>query len=318
MNLRRNDSQRNRTLAPRSSQVATIHAPAKINLFLDVLGRTGDGYHELATLMLPIRWFDSLTFEPLPAENDRPGPFEFAMCGVGLDGNVPEDSRNLVIRALQLLRERNGCDAGARVELVKRIPSGAGLGGGSSDAAAALQLANRGWNLNWPAERLATLAAELGSDVPFFLASGAAICRGRGERIERLPPGRPLDLVIVKPPASLSTADVYRRFDELPVEEGRPRNQVALASLVNDLRQGAVRRMAAWMSNGLQAAAASLSSWIGRLAAAFAELGFAAHQLTGSGAAYFGVCRHAGEARRLAMTLHSRQLGRVFVTRSCG
>lgn len=273
--------------------------------------------------MVPVRWFDSLAFEPIPATKGTSGSIEFTLRGhrledVGLEGGVPGDSRNLVVRALELLRERSGCELGARVELVKRIPSGAGLGGGSSDAAAALRIANRGWNLNWPTERLAPLAAELGNDVPFFLEPGAAICRGKGERVERLPAGKPLDVVIVKPPTALSTADVYRRFDELPQSGPAARSGSALALVVDDLRRGAVRRMAAWMSNGLQAAAASLSNWIERVAAEFVELGFVAHQLTGSGAAYFGICRHASEARRLASILKSRQLGLVIATRSRG
>jgi 4-diphosphocytidyl-2-C-methyl-D-erythritol kinase len=297
---------------------ATILAPAKLNLTLDVAARGSDGYHELSTLMVPVRWFDTLAFEPRVGERGRLGTIEFSLRGANFDAAVPTDCSNLVVRALELLRERSGCELGARVELVKRIPSGAGLGGGSSNAAAALRIANRGWDINWPLERLSALAAELGSDVPFFLAGGAAVCRGRGERVERVPTGVPLDVVIVKPAESLSTAEVYRRFDELRPAGAALRSATALAGLVGDLRRGAVNKIAAWMSNSLQAAAASLSNWIEYAERVFAELGFAAHQLTGSGSAYFGICRHATQARRLASILKSRQLGQVFVTRSCG
>jgi 4-diphosphocytidyl-2-C-methyl-D-erythritol kinase len=267
--------------------------------------------------MVPVRIFDSLAFEPVAAGGSCGGEIEFSLRSSAEHEDLPADGRNLVVRALELLRTRSGCEQGARVELVKRIPSGAGLGGGSSDAAAALRLANRGWALGWPTERLATLASELGSDVPFFLEHGAAICRGRGEQVERLPRLPAMDLVIVKPPVSLSTAAVYQRFDELPAKADAGRGESQMASLVDEWQRGRASGVRQWMGNSLQRAAACLSNWVGRLAEAFGELDFVAHQLSGSGSAYFGVCRHAGEARRLAAVLKSRGLGMVFVTRSC-
>ena len=317
MNLRQNESTR------------TVQAPAKLNLFLEVIGRREDGYHELETLVLPVRLFDSLSFTPLPAQGrDQPGNMELRVRTAHSPRQVgdatgippPAGAENLVVRALELLRGRSGCEAGAVVELVKRIPIAAGLGGGSSDAAAALRLANRGWRLGWRHERLAALAAELGSDVPFFLGAGAAICRGRGERVQRLPGMAPLDVVIVKPPAGLDTPLVYRRFDALTdaaddhlIESSGTRCD----GLLRALQRRAVTELGQWMGNRLQAAAATLSPWIERVQAACAGLDFHGHQLSGSGTAYFGVCRHARHARRLATILRTRQLGLVYVTRSC-
>ena len=307
MNLRQNESKR------------IVHAPAKLNLFLDVLDRRDDGYHELATLIVPVRLYDSLSFEPLSADNDQPGSIEFSMRTCESVDRIPTDSSNLVVRALELLRGRSGCNLGARVELFKRIPSAAGLGGGSSDAAAALRVANRAWRIDWRPEKLASLAAELGSDVPFFLEQGTAICRGRGERVQPIAGTVPLDVVILKPPTSLATADVYHALDRLPVESHRPADHTerCLASLSSALRRGTINDLGRWMGNRLQAAAAVLSTWIGRVQSEFAELDFLGHQLSGSGSAYFGVCRHAQHARRLAAVLESRQLGLVYVTRSC-
>jgi 4-diphosphocytidyl-2-C-methyl-D-erythritol kinase len=313
MNLRQNESKR------------IAHAPAKLNLFLEVLGRRNDGFHDLATLMVPVRWFDSLTFEPVRPVEVRAGTIEFSVRTQFVDEQIPEDSSNLVIRALELLRQRSGCDWGAKVELIKRIPSGAGLGGGSSDAATALRMANRAWQIGWNVEQLGELAAEIGSDVPFFLEHGAAICRGRGERIERLPRIAPLDVVILKPPTSLATAEVYAALDRLhpsPVQLAAAQSTPAadpprLASLVRTLEQGNIVGIGRWMFNRLQAAAARLSDWVGRAEAAFSRLDFNGHQLSGSGSAYFGICRHAGEARRLASVLKARRLGFVHVTRSC-
>src|SRR5262249_45075812 len=118
---------------------------------------------------------------------------------------------NLVCRAADLLRRRTGSARGADIRLWKRIPMGAGLGGGSSDAAAALAGLNRLWRLGLSAADLAALGAELGSDVPFFSAAPAAWCTGRGERVEPLPLGRPLDFVLASPPEGLSTAEVFRQ-----------------------------------------------------------------------------------------------------------
>jgi 4-diphosphocytidyl-2-C-methyl-D-erythritol kinase len=307
----------------------TVRAPAKLNLYLEVFGPRGDGYHELETLLLPIQLCDWLSFTPVPPpQAGGPGEIRLRVRSVHSPRDSvdairippPQGPANLVVRALELLRRRSGCPAGACVDLVKRIPTAAGLGGGSSDAAAALWLGNRGWDLGWSAEQLAELAAELGSDVPFFLAPGAAICRGRGERVERLPSVCPLEVVIIKPPAGLHTSAVYRALDAMAdghqdhsFESGQPR----LEAVVRALRRGTIRELGRWMGNRLQAAAATLSPWIERVRTTCAQLDFLGHQLSGSGTAYFGVCRHAQHARRLATILRTRQLGLVYVTRSC-
>jgi 4-diphosphocytidyl-2-C-methyl-D-erythritol kinase len=190
----------------------------------------------------------------------------------------------------------------------------AGLGGGSSDAAAALRLANFGWKLNWSTSRLAELASEIGSDVPYFIGGGAAICRGRGERVERLPAMPRLHFVIVKPPGGLSAADVYRSYDRLSDSERSKIEPPHFWSIFAGRRWG---DMVQWMRNRLESAAAALAPWVAQARAIFGRLDFVAHQLSGSGTAYFGVCRHAQHARRLANILRTRQLGLVYATRSC-
>ena len=295
-------------------------APAKLNLYLEILGRRGDGFHELETLMVPIGLSDSLSFISTPMADGQPGAIVldvrecFPIRASQRPPAIPTGSENLVVRALELLRERSECRLGAHVELVKRIPAAAGMGGGSSDAAAALRLANTAWHLDWPIDRLTEMAAEIGSDVPFFLSGGPAICRGRGEQVERVVGMRPLHFVIVKPPIGLSTADVYRVHDafisdlQRPGAGNRPISSWALEGLTDAGR---------WMRNRLQAAAATVSPWVERLQAAFDKLDFLGHQLSGSGSAYFGVCRHAQHARRLATILRTQHLGLVYATRSC-
>jgi len=200
--------------------------------------------------------------------------------------------------------------------LVKRIPLAAGLGGGSSDAAAALRLANRAWNVHWNDDRLNELEDELGSDIPFFLSRGAAVCRGRGERVDRLPPLPHLYFVIVKPADALGAGEVYTAHDSL---SGQTSQGVGgqLNRLVASLYRGGLHDAGAWMHKRLQAAASILSPCVEKLRRVFAEFDFIAHQLTGSGSAYFGVCRNAAHARRLASILRTRQLGLVYATRSC-
>jgi 4-diphosphocytidyl-2-C-methyl-D-erythritol kinase len=307
---------------PRRDELTRIaRAPAKLNLYLEIFGRRADGFHELETLMVPLKLADSVIFTSLPPLDDtRPGQFELEVreCFPASSGMqpvmVPTGDDNLVVRALKLLRQRSGCRMGARVSLVKRIPAAAGLGGGSSDAAAALRLANSAWGLRWPMERLLPVAAEIGSDVPFFLGDGAAVCRGRGEQVTPVQGIWPIHVVIVKPPDSLSTADVYRAHEAL---EDRVRTPQGGSQFAVSAFSGSWAQPAQWMRNRLQAAAAAVSPWVERLRAAFDKLDFAAQQLSGSGSAYFGVCRNARHARRLAAVLKSQQLGLVYATRSC-
>jgi len=309
MNLRTHDVMR------------TARAPAKLNLFLEITGRRGDGFHELESLMVPIRLADTLTLAATSAGVDgQSGDIRleahscFPLRSTQQSAALPTDANNLVVRALRLLQQRSDCRFGASVALAKRIPVAAGLGGGSSDAAAALRLANRAWRLDWPVEPLAELAAELGSDVPFFLSNGPAVCRGRGERVEPVRGLPALHFVIVKPPVDLSTSDVYRAHDARPESAlGARRLDAPLAELASARWNG----VGHWLHNRLQAAAASLTPWVHRIRSVFDEFDFVGHQLSGSGSAYFGVCRHARHARRLASILRTRQLGLVYATRSC-
>lgn len=290
-----------------------VHTPAKLNLFFEVLGKRSDGFHEIETLMWPVDVYDTLLFR-----EETDGQIELECRGaVGAsDGDasalavVPTGSDNLVVRALELLRKRAGTTAGARVHLVKRIPLAAGLGGGSSDAAAALAAANIGWGLGWSREALAGVAAELGSDVPFFLAGAPAVCRGRGERVEPVAVPGGLHFVLVRPPAGLSTAEVYRAC--------RPANQPrSVAPLVAALECGSVAAVASNLFNRLQAAAETLSPWIRRLDEVFSRLDCLGHAMSGSGSAYYGLCFHASQARRIARRLRSLGMGTALAVRSC-
>jgi 4-diphosphocytidyl-2-C-methyl-D-erythritol kinase len=297
----------------RSAVELVVQAPAKLNLFFEVLAKRADGFHEIETLMCPIDLCDTLCFQSLPGNRVV---FECRRASVagGLSGRglheVPEGSDNLVVRAVELVRRRAGVGGGARLLLLKRIPAAAGLGGGSSDAAAALVAANVGWRLGRSRDELAGWAAELGSDVPFFLADGPAICRGRGERVEPVAGLGGLCFVVVYPPVGLSTAAVYAAC--------RPATQAReVQPLLDALRRGDLRQAGRRLWNRLQPAAEGLSSWVARLCREFREQDCLGHGMSGSGSSYFGVYRHARHARRSARRLYAKGLGAVFAVRSC-
>jgi 4-diphosphocytidyl-2-C-methyl-D-erythritol kinase len=294
-------------------------APAKLNLYLEVLGRRPDGFHEVETLMAPVRIYDRLRWTP--PSGAESGAFELRYdpsTPAADQAAAPADHRNLIHRAAFALGRAAGIEPWGQFTLTKRIPPQAGLGGGSSDAAAALVLANAAWDVHYPQKRLAEIAAELGSDVPFFLWGQSAICRGRGEEIEPIAAAPRLDVVVVKPPAGLGTAAVYDSLGAGPVSELQRRDSAGrLAALLADLRTGALGKAGRQMTNGLQQAAAGFCEWIGRIGAAFGRLSCHGHLMTGSGSAYFGVMRSARHARRAAGMLSSRNLGTVFATATC-
>ena len=297
----------------RSATGFVVHAPAKLNLFFEVLAKRDDGYHEIETLMCPIDLYDTIFFQKesggqlhLECESVVQCPASRKTATIEL----PHGRDNLVLRAVELVRRKAGVTSGAKLRLVKRIPTAAGLGGGSSDAAAALLAANVGWGLNWSPGELASAAEELGSDVPFFLADGPAVCRGRGERVEPVDGVGTLHFVVVRPPAGLATAAVYGVCRAAT----SPRR---VETLLEALSQGNMKQTGRLLFNRLQPAAETLSPWIERLRRSFAAEDFIGHGMSGSGTSYFGVCRHASHARRVARRLQANGVGSVFAVRNC-
>jgi 4-diphosphocytidyl-2-C-methyl-D-erythritol kinase len=174
-----------------------VAAPAKINWFLHVVGRRPDGYHLLQSLFVLIDWADTLHFERRA---------DGALRRHDLAAELPTD--DLTLKAARMLQAESGCTAGADISVDKRVPWGAGLGGGSSDAASTLLALNRLWDLHWPRTRLQMLAARLGADVPFFIGGCNALVEGIGECLTPIAVPQQW-LAVVKPAAGLATADVY-------------------------------------------------------------------------------------------------------------
>ncbi len=283
--------------APFGRSVA-LAAPAKLNLSLAVLGRRPDGYHDIESLMVGVSLGDSLTVRATESSGIslrlRPaaGP-----AGPEVARDVPTGPENLVVRAAMALAEAAGVDRGLEIELVKRVPAGSGLGGGSSDAAAVLRGAAAAWGIDWGSDRLAEVGARIGSDVPFFFAGGPAVVRGRGERLEPVGGIPPLPVVIARPDAGLSTADVYAAC----VPDADRRGDAS--RLAAALAHGGLRAAGPWLHNALEAPARRLCADVDHLLAALARAGAACPRLTGSGSACFALARTATEARRIAARL---------------
>jgi len=298
---------------PSSAATVTIHAPAKLNLSLAVLARRADGFHEIESLMVPVTLHDTLHV----AATDTPGirlqvrqGGRLARHGAGLSGDVPTDDRNLVVRAVAALAKAAGVEGGLDIDLVKQIPAGAGLGGGSSDAAAALQAAADVWGIDWPIERLADIGATLGSDVPWFFAAGPAIVGGRGEQVHAVEGIPPLPAVIVKPPVGLSTAAVYQHCTP---SEARRGDAIRLAAA---LAHG-LRAAIPLMHNDLEPPARALCPEVGRLLGDMQRAGAVHPLLTGSGSACFALARTVVEARNIAARLEAMGWEGVFPVRIC-
>ena len=220
-----------------------IFAPAKINVFLRIVGRRSDGYHLLDSLMIPVSLCDELHVEvDGKKSNTEESAARFTLtCD---DPSIPSDETNLAYRAAVLLLREADVQATVAIHLHKKIPAGAGLGGGSSNAAAVLKSLNALLDLRFPEERLCQIGARLGADVPFFVPCHPSHVQGVGEILTPVPPLPHRWLVLVIPPLSVSTPWAYQRFDELssPVASFstfslEPSQWPSSAQLVNDLEQ---------------------------------------------------------------------------------
>ncbi len=296
-----------------SGRSLVVHTPAKLNLFLEVLGKRPDGFHELETLMVSVGLYDTLSFTEEPNRTIQLRCFDAGYTSrtdVTDDYTIPGGRNNLVVQAAQLLREQTGVDRGIHIDLVKRIPVASGLAGGSSDAAATLAALNRLWDLKLTTVELQDLASRLGSDVGFFLAPmAAAVCRGRGERIEPIQLSRCLNFVIARPRTGLSTATVYRHC--------RPsENPLRADDLIDSLNNASLACAAGLLCNSLQTPAEELNHEVKQLKSYFSSQSVLGHMMSGSGTAYFGLCANRRQAESVAARLRAKRVGRVYVAQS--
>jgi len=267
-----------------------VRCPAKVNLGLWILGRRPDGYHEIDTILQTVTLEDELWIEP------GPEGLSFAMRGRPVSGGGP----NLVERAWTLLRDEGLLPraAGAAVTLTKRIPVGAGLGGGSSDAAGMLAGLNRFFDLGLDPPGLERLAARLGSDAPFFVRGGTARATGRGERVGHLCPSRPFWLVLATPPIEVSTTWAYGALRNRLTDRESGASMLASA-LVN----GEITGVAHAMRNVFEDVILPQIPGIAGLKRALESGGAIGAQLSGSGSTVFGIVPSRAEALDVAAGL---------------
>jgi 4-diphosphocytidyl-2-C-methyl-D-erythritol kinase len=265
----------------------TLKAPAKINWFLTVIGKRDDGYHEIQSLIQKITLYDVLRFSPISEE-------AAASDNIILETGAPiAAEQNLVYKAAMRLKSRYGVEKGAVIRLEKNIPMGAGLGGGSSDAASALQGLNELWSLGLTADELCLTAEEIGSDVPFFLSGPLSYVYGRGEKLVPRKALRPMDLLLVKPTFEVSTAWVYKNFAILTKKVGKVNN---IEHFIRNIERAELNGITGDLSNDLELVTVSSFPVIAEIKEKLRRQGAVFSLMSGSGSTVFGVF----ESRRLA------------------
>ncbi len=283
-----------------------VAAPAKLNLFLEILRKRPDGYHDLESLMVVVDLFDTLEFR---AEIDASINLS---CGPASLSSGPD---NLVFKAADTLRTHVGrYDLGASIRLTKRIPTQAGLAGGSSDAALSLLALNQIWKLGLTREELAGIASQLGSDVGFFLSPPAGWCTGRGEVVTPEPLNRVLDFVLVCPPVGLATVAVYQRLVV-------PANPIPGGDIRLAIRTGEPAAIGRALFNRLEEPAFALSPVVEQVRNRLSGLAPWGAMMSGSGSTVFALCQNRNEAFRVAEQFRSSRPdkepeSRVLVVRS--
>jgi len=284
-----------------------IQARAKINWTLDVVGVLPNGYHDLDMLMQSVSLCDQMTMEDADA----------LTLAVRMGGAyVPADESNLVLRAARALQQHSGCTKGARITLRKYIPVAAGMGGGSSDAAAALKGLNVLWGLNLDDDTLEKIGLTIGADVPFCIRGGLQRAQGVGERLTPVAMKHPLYIVAFQPCRGLSTKEVFTSLHEDGIrDEDRPDNAAAQRAL----ECGDVRLLGRSLGNVLEPVSRRLRPDIDKAIRDIEAAGAVGARMTGSGSAVFGVFLHAGACRKAAQELQKTYPScRMMRTAECG
>jgi 4-diphosphocytidyl-2-C-methyl-D-erythritol kinase len=278
----------------------TVHAPAKINLTLDVIGVRADGYHLLESVMQSVDCVDTLTATATDGE--------VSLTVLGAPPCPME--KNTAYRAAQVFLREMGIAGGVAMTLTKRIPQQAGMGGGSADAAAALLALNALYDTRLSTEALCTMGLQVGADVPFCVLGGTAMVTGIGEGLKTLPALPDCHIVIAQPTDGVSTAAAYAALDNAPISQ-HPDN----AAVANALSRGDLDGVCAGVFNVFEPATAI--DGVTAIRRRMAEFSPLASQMTGSGSAVFAIFDNADKAQACADAL-GRDFPVAFTCRPCG
>lgn len=266
---------------------------AKLNLTLDVLGKRSDGYHDLKSVMQTVSLCDEIEID---VDTEKPWRLQ---CD---KEDIPADSRNLAWKAAEVFCQGAKIEPnGLEIRIVKRIPSGAGLGGGSADAAAVLRALNRHYGQPYSMDALAELGAAVGSDVPFCTVCGTAMAEGRGERLRKLPDMPSCFFVICKPPFSISTPELYRKLDEKEITVHPDNDAMEKAIIKGDLDGVALN-----LYNVFDPVVTQAHPELKDIKSVFSAYGALGQQMTGSGSAVFAVLTELAHAETICDLLKER------------
>jgi 4-diphosphocytidyl-2-C-methyl-D-erythritol kinase len=268
----------------------SLRAPAKVNLRLDILGKRPDGYHEIKTWIYPISLADELHVERVKTPQ---------ITVSSASPELPLGEENLAYRAAALFIKEKGLSEGVRIKIIKHIPLAAGLGGGSSDAAAVLKAMNILWGKNIPREGLMELGAQIGADCPFFVVGKAAIMAGKGERVLAILPQLEAWMVLINPGLPLSTKQVYEQGKWGSTKQG---GETKISMPPQELE-----KMGKFLRNDLEGPALELLPIIATLKERLREAGAGGVSMTGSGPTVFGLFATEDKARQAADDLTMEQ-----------
>jgi 4-diphosphocytidyl-2-C-methyl-D-erythritol kinase len=283
-----------------------LRTHAKLNLFLRVVGRRADGYHEIESIFHGIDLADDIE---ITETRGQAVDVEMHFAADGM-GQAPALEENLIYRAAQSLLEQGEAGRGVKIEVIKRIPIGGGLGGGSGNAAGALLALSRLWGLALERERLFDLAGAIGSDVTYCIDGGTALATARGEQLTQIPAPRQMSFVLGISREPLLTRDVYEAWDELG-----PEKEVTSSMMAPALGAGDVHEVASLLHNDLERPAFLLRAELARKKEAMFEAGALGAGMTGSGPTMFGIVEDEDAAREVAEKVRP-DFDQVLVVRS--
>ncbi len=275
----------------------SLKAPAKINLFLEILGKRDDGYHEIETVMQEIDLVDNLQFEEIQ-EGVR------LKCN---DKNIPSDENNLVCKAANLILNECGIKKGVLISLEKNIPVGAGLGGGSSDAATTLKALNLLWKIGLNDAELMHFAAKLGSDVPFFIKGKTSLCSGRGEKITPVEVKSEMNYLIIFPHINISTTMIYRNL-----KIDLTKKIIDVSFFLNALKHHKAVGISKLLFNRLEEVIFTTYPDLLDVKKVLGHYDFCGLSVSGSGSAFFGLCKDRQQVEAIKGKIELSDIGNVF------